>query len=162
MVQAAVRSFEVVFVGVVAGRRIDFAQVAEEFSIQQFQAHLGMEAFHVGVLLRLCLILRAAFGRLSRFAWFPWCAGLDVTRPDLSLEEPTLHRLGHELRAIVATNVLWFAPTADHDLLQGIDDPSCREAAGGFEQQAFPRVYSSMMDKMRPVPPSAVRSWIKS
>ena len=31
--QAAVRSFEVVFVGVIAGRCIDFAQAGEEFAI---------------------------------------------------------------------------------------------------------------------------------
>jgi hypothetical protein len=66
--QAAVRAFEVVFVGVIAGGGIDFAHIEEEFAIQQFQPYLGMEAFHMAVFL----------GR----------ARLDVTRPNLGLLQP--------------------------------------------------------------------------
>ena len=52
-----------------------------------------------------------------------------------------MRRLGRDLRAIIATNVLRLAPTADHDLLQTVNDSPCRGAAGGFEQQAFPGVF---------------------
>ena len=135
------RSFEVVFVGVIAGRRIDFAQVEEELAIQQFQANLGMEAFDISVLPRLRLTLRAAFGRLSRCARFPRSAGFNITWTNLCLAQPLLHGLGHELRPVVTADVLRLTAAADHDLFQGVDDSSGREAAGRFEQQAFPRVF---------------------
>jgi hypothetical protein len=116
-----VRSLEVVFVGVVSGRRIDFAQVEEEFAIQQFQAHLGMEAFRIGV--------------------FPRSAGFDVSRPDLGLAQPLFHGLGHEVRPIVTVVVLRLTAAADYDLFQGVDDSPGREAAASFEQQAFSGVF---------------------
>ena len=51
-------------------------QATEEFGVQALVAQLVVEAFDVGVLPRLRLTLRAAFGRLSRCARFPRRAGL--------------------------------------------------------------------------------------
>ena len=61
-------------------------QVTEEFSIQQLIAQLVMEALDVRL--------------------FPRRAWLDVERFNLSEVKPVLQRIGDELRAIVAADML--------------------------------------------------------
>lgn len=95
------------------GSRVAFAQVEEEFAIQQFQAHLGMEAFHTSI--------------------FPRGAGLDVTRPDLATNSGPL-----SLRTYCGLRPL---QTMTSSKGQPVDNTLCWKAAGSFAQQAFPGVF---------------------
>ena len=69
----------------------------------------------------------------------PRAAGLDIQRLDRRAREPRANRLGNELRAVVAADVLGPA-THREQFRQHVDHPVSRDPAAHLQGQTLPRV----------------------
>jgi hypothetical protein len=79
---------------------LGFTQRIEDLSVEQFVPQTSIEAFNVAV--------------LPRAAWF------DVSGVGTHSSDPVLHRLGHELRAIVGADMTRHA-RQDEEVRQDVD-----------------------------------------
>src|ERR1700751_2798749 len=96
----------IIFVSPLLQNESGFQQGAEDLSVQAFVAQLVVEAFDIGL--------------------FPRRSGSDISAFDPLALEPVLNRLGNELWAIIAAQVLGRAITLDRclqhsDRINGLD-----------------------------------------
>src|SRR3954463_94543 len=95
---------------------LGFTQAVEDLAIQQFVAQARVERLHISIL--------------------PWTARRDVGRLGTDHRNPALHRLGHELWAIVRANVPGYA-AQDEQVGEHIDDVRRLEPAPHPDGQAL-------------------------
>ena len=95
---------------------LGFTQRIEDLTIEQFIPQASIEAFDVAV--------------LPRAAWF------DVSALGTHSGDPVLHRLGHELRAIVGAEMTGHA-AQDEEVRQDIDHVDGLELAIDADRQAL-------------------------